>query len=257
MTIQFTTDLNKTIRWTENEAEAVLRNFIAADKSTHWIHTDLTVEQTNIVSKIVWTILSILPSIRNWLFDVNLDKSLNVLHLLKTQIQDENADLKALFNQAVDHFAELSPKRFNPETTSKENFYIESSILSGLNPATSLARPDFSISLSAIYNPLINDLDLQESSEDSDAPLASTPAVEVPYYKSFELNGSKIFLRACDKTLSNDITTIRFQRSRKDTITLLNQGDLQIIEASVPNQNSYKVHKGDELVESFKKSLSD
>jgi hypothetical protein len=108
MSIQFTNYFNKTIQWSDEQAENTLKAICLAQKNTTLIHTDLSVTQNNFFSQLIWDIFSLIPCIRNWIFDTNLEYSITAFMQLKPQIEGKDSNLIALFNKAVNNIAEFA-----------------------------------------------------------------------------------------------------------------------------------------------------
>jgi hypothetical protein len=101
MTIQFTNYTNKQITWTDELAIEKLSNITLARKNRIIVHTDLSISHLSTFSQIIWDISSLLPCIRNWIFDTDLHYSIEVLKQLKPQIETKEEHLITIFKQAL------------------------------------------------------------------------------------------------------------------------------------------------------------
>lgn len=92
------------------------------DKSGGWVTKTLDVHESGPIKQIVWTLLTYLPSIRKYLYDIDLKQSYDILQQLKPQIQDK--ELESLFNDAVIKINTIS-KKYSIEKIMQENKKVE------------------------------------------------------------------------------------------------------------------------------------
>lgn len=79
------------------------------NKFSGWVTKDLDVRDVSKIKQLVWMLLTYLPSIRKYLYNIDLKQSFDILAQLKPQIAD-NMELKELFNNVVVKLADITNK---------------------------------------------------------------------------------------------------------------------------------------------------
>jgi hypothetical protein len=98
----------------EDRLTFILEQLASANKHTQWIHADLSVSLSSITGRFFWFLLTQIPifgkTIRNSLFNTDLDKARNLLLLIKPQIDElKDEDLRNIYQRAVRNFVEIAP----------------------------------------------------------------------------------------------------------------------------------------------------
>ena len=91
-----------------------LNQIANANKSTQCIHSDLSVSNSSRLGRLIWSLLSIKTvigkSIRNTIFNTNLENAKQILVQHKALVQNSNDEqLKKLFESAVINFKQIAP----------------------------------------------------------------------------------------------------------------------------------------------------
>jgi hypothetical protein len=98
----------------EERLTFTLEQLASANKHSQWIHADLSVSSSSITGRFFWFLLTQIPifgkTIRNSLFNTDLEKARNLLLQIKPQIDElKDEDLKNIYKRAVRNFVEIAP----------------------------------------------------------------------------------------------------------------------------------------------------
>jgi hypothetical protein len=99
---------NESEVWSQTQTLIKLQQLARANKYTYFIRYDLTLEPTSLLTIIVWKCLFFLPSFRNWMFEIDLDSTRNILIQLKP-LSTSNPFLQTAFENAICNFKNIFP----------------------------------------------------------------------------------------------------------------------------------------------------
>lgn len=88
-----------------------LEKLASAQKNKNWIRNDLTVSQSNAISRAFWKIVKRFNWLRSHFYHVNLEETKGILEKLSPQIGEKGSvDLQNLFIRAINNYNQIAPK---------------------------------------------------------------------------------------------------------------------------------------------------
>ena len=104
------TKQNVTKAWDEPKLEKKLEGLAHAEKSQVWVHRNLSTDQSGFFGRAFWGIAKHFNWMRRAFYDVDLERSKEILIELQPQIQTQgNEKLSKLYEEAVNHFNQIAP----------------------------------------------------------------------------------------------------------------------------------------------------
>lgn len=149
-------NLNPKISLNDSDLQQRLNKLTTAQKNKSWIRNDLSLSQSNIVSRAFWKIAKHSSWLRSHFYHVDLERTKKILENLSPQIKEKGSvDLKNLFISAINNYNRIAPRHAVAVPVFSKDELVNDRINSKVIPKTDSSEAsnvEFSEVLQA-YNP--------------------------------------------------------------------------------------------------------